>query len=119
MPTAKSKPKPQPEANGIVALAHEVLTLAEAAGWLRLAEPVVERLARAGALPGRCAEGAWRFSKAALLDWLAGTDRAPDAAREQERLLAVAGALADDETLPALVEDIYRERKRRLVGDEM
>jgi hypothetical protein len=33
-------------------------------------------------------------------------------------MLAVAGALADDETLPALVEDIYRDRKKRVVGDE-
>jgi hypothetical protein len=116
MPTAKSKPKPTPEANG--AVAHEVLTLAEAAAWLRLDESVVERLARGGELPGRCAEGAWRFLRAALADWLAGSDFAPKPKSANERMLAVAGALADDETLPGLVEDIYRDRKKRLVGDE-
>jgi hypothetical protein len=116
MPTAKTKPQPQPGANSPVA--HEVLTLAEAAAWLRLTEPVVERLARAGSLPGRFAEGEWRFLRAALCDWLAGSDFAPKPLSSKERMLAVAGALAADETLPALVEDIYRDRKKRVVGDE-
>lgn len=53
----------------------EVLTLGEAAALLRASEAEVERMAREGALPGRRIAGAWRFSAAALLDWLG--QRAP------------------------------------------
>ncbi|MBM3978973.1 MAG: helix-turn-helix domain-containing protein [Planctomycetes bacterium] len=57
MPKTTKKPssKPKPSANG--AVAHEVMTLAEAAAYLRLSEAVVARLAAGGRLPGRAAEG--------------------------------------------------------------
>jgi excisionase family DNA binding protein len=54
----------------------EVLTAAETAGLLRLDEPAVVAAAEAGELPGRRVGGHWRFSRAALLAWLAG-DAAP------------------------------------------
>lgn len=117
--TPKAAVPSHPGANG--AVAQEVMTLAEAASFLRLTEPVVQRLALSGRLPGRVAEGEWRFSRSALLVWLAGTDfaKAPEPVSPlsaKERMLAVAGCLADDDTLEAMVEEIYRERKRHPVG---
>jgi hypothetical protein len=122
--STKAKPPknvPQPDANEAAAL--EVMTLAEAAAFLRLAEPVVQRLALSGRLPGRVAEGEWRFLRSALREWLAGTDFAKPTEpvsplSSKERLLAIAGCLSDDHSLPGLVEEIYRERKRHRAGDE-
>ena len=48
-----------------------VLTLAEAASLLRLDEGVVEEQAQNGELPGRRIGKHWRFSRDALLAWLA------------------------------------------------
>ena len=55
----------------------EVMTLAEAAAFLRLDESAVEQSATQGELPGRCIAGEWRFAHAALLAWLAGTSSVP------------------------------------------
>lgn len=49
----------------------EIVTLDEAAALLRLEEPQVRKAAEAGELPGRRIAGEWRFSRLALLDWLA------------------------------------------------
>jgi hypothetical protein len=49
----------------------EVLTLAEAAALLRLPIEAVRARAVAGDLPGRAFAEEWRFSRAALLAWLA------------------------------------------------
>jgi excisionase family DNA binding protein len=51
--------------------APEVLTVGEAAALLRLEEAVVREAAERGELPGRRLAGHWRFSRAALLAWLA------------------------------------------------
>jgi excisionase family DNA binding protein len=48
----------------------EVLNLAEAADLLQVEESVVETMADAGELPGRKLGADWRFSRAALIDWL-------------------------------------------------
>jgi excisionase family DNA binding protein len=48
-----------------------VLTLPQAAELLQVAEDVVAGLAEAGELPGRRVGGEWRFSREALLAWLA------------------------------------------------
>lgn len=53
----------------------EVLTPAEAAAWLRVDEATVLELAEAGDLPGRRLAGRWRFSRAAVLEWLASAGR--------------------------------------------
>lgn len=114
----KATAAPVPETNGTIPA--EVMTLAEAAAFLRLTEPVVQRLAISGRLPGRAAEGEWRFLRPALRIWLSGTDSTHPASAHRpssrERLLAVAGCLADDDSLEAMVEEIYRERKRHPVG---
>ena len=49
----------------------EVLTLEEAAALLRLPVEPVRARAFSGALPGRAFGDEWRFSRAALLAWLA------------------------------------------------
>ena len=52
--------------------APEVLTLEGAAELLQLAPDAVAELAAAGELPGRRIGDEWRFSRAAVLAWLAG-----------------------------------------------
>jgi excisionase family DNA binding protein len=52
----------------------DVLTLEEAAALLRLPIDAVRARAIADDLPGRAFGDEWRFSRAALLAWLAGGD---------------------------------------------
>jgi excisionase family DNA binding protein len=49
----------------------EVMNAAEAGDFLRIEEAVVLELAESGKLPGRKLGAAWRFSRAALVAWLA------------------------------------------------
>ena len=65
----------------------EVLTLEEAAAFLRVSSDAVLRLALQQVLPGRQIEGQWRFLRTALADWL--REKSPKAV-----LLSQAGALA-------------------------
>src|SRR5438128_12323869 len=55
----------------------EVLTLAQLAELLRVEEETVRDLAERGELPGRKIGGEWRFSRLAVLDWLAGRSQPP------------------------------------------
>lgn len=59
---------------------HEVMTLEEAAALLRLPVQAVRTRAGAGELPGRAFGEEWRFSRTALLDWLAGGEAPADGA---------------------------------------
>jgi excisionase family DNA binding protein len=52
-----------------------VLNVQQAGELLQIAEAVVIELAEAGQLPGRKLGSAWRFSRAALLAWLAAPDQ--------------------------------------------
>jgi excisionase family DNA binding protein len=56
----------------------EVLTLEEVAELLHAKPGDVRRLAERGELPGRKLGRAWRFSRAAVLAWLAGADQPAD-----------------------------------------
>jgi excisionase family DNA binding protein len=69
MPRTKSKPRPSKRepANGPMA---DVLTLSEAAVYLRVPEPEVLRLVREQGLPARQAGLEWRFLLAAIRHWL-------------------------------------------------
>lgn len=49
----------------------EVLTLADAAAYLQVGEDGLAADAAAGRLPAGHVAGEWRFSRRALLDWLA------------------------------------------------
>ncbi len=70
----------------------DVLTLEEAADYLRLSVETIERQAIQGQIPGRRIEGNWRFLKAAIDDWLRGRDG-------RAILLQQTNALAGNETL--------------------
>ena len=50
----------------------EILTLSEAAALLRIEPATVVRLAQARKIPARQIEAEWRFSRSALVAWLAG-----------------------------------------------
>ncbi len=90
---------------------HDVLTLAEAARFLRLKPAKVRALADSGQIPGRKFDGEWRFLRSALEDSLRGVGD-PTAA-----LLQQAGMWKDDETLPELLRDIYKARGRPKDGE--
>jgi excisionase family DNA binding protein len=90
---------------GRTILMQDVLTLEEAANYLRLPEETVEREASQGHIPGRRIADTWRFLKAAIDEWLRSQD-------SRTILLQQAGALADDDTLSALRATIYTQRGR-------
>jgi excisionase family DNA binding protein len=52
----------------------EVMNAEQAGQFLQIDEAVVIELAEAGKLPGRKLGTAWRFSRAALVAWLAGPE---------------------------------------------
>lgn len=83
----------------------KVLTLAEAAGYLRVPEAEVEKLATQHDLPGRKISSEWRFLRDAIDEWL----RRPS---PRDRLMRHAGAIKDDPHLDQMLESIYRERGR-------
>ena len=89
----------------------EVLTLEEAASYLRLPREILEREAAQGHIPGRRIEDSWRFLKAAIDDWLRSHD-------SRAILLQQAGVLADDESLAALRATIYTQRGRPEVDED-
>jgi excisionase family DNA binding protein len=109
-PTKAKPPKPaapRPEANG--AAAPEVMTLAEGAAFLRVAEGAVVELLDAGQIPARQVRGEWRILKEALVDWLRRRELSGEA--KAKSMLSVVGAFKDDETLRPMVEEIYRQRR--------
>jgi excisionase family DNA binding protein len=56
--------------SGIELRDEEILTLPEAAAYLRVPERALAELATAGNVPAREIGGEWRFSRRALADWL-------------------------------------------------
>jgi excisionase family DNA binding protein len=83
----------------------EVLTLAEAAAYLRVAEAELERIVGTQGLPARRIGSEWRFSRTAIQDWL----RRPSM---KESLLRLAGSWKDDPTVDEMLAEIYRQRGR-------
>jgi hypothetical protein len=57
---------------------NEVMTLPEAAVFLRLGEAELERSAAESEVPARRIAGQWRFSRTALLAWLDSAASLPD-----------------------------------------
>ena len=53
----------------------EVMNAEQAGQFLQIDEKVVSELAEAGKLPGRKLGNTWRFSRAALVAWLAGPEK--------------------------------------------
>ena len=87
-----------------------VLTLAEAATYLRVSEAEVEDLATRHELSGRKIGREWRFHKDAIDDWL----RRPS---QHDRLMRHAGAIHDDPYVNLMLATIYRERRRPMIED--
>jgi len=56
-----------------------VLTAEQTAELLQVSLELVVALASAGELPGRCLGGEWRFSRAAVLQWLSSGERSESA----------------------------------------
>ena len=81
----------------------EVLTLDDAAHFLKLSPEAVARQAEAGYIPGRQVEGSWRFLLSRLEEWLGQRD-------SKAIFLAQAGAFQDDESMDELVAEIYKAR---------
>lgn len=118
MPRAKKKPKPQSAAPQLAATNSansDVLTLAEAATYLRLSEQDVMTLVHTQGLPGRCLAGQWRFLKTAIQQWLSTAEPTPETRKAAQ--LAVAGSWKDDPYLEDMVEEIYRRRGRSITED--
>ena len=88
----------------------EVLTLPEAAAYLRLPEAEVVRSVQSQGLPGRCIAGEWRFLKSAIQHWLAAVS--PTWEMRKAEILDLAGKYRDDPDLESIVEDAYRRRGR-------
>ena len=82
----------------------EVLTLTEAAAYLRVPEAEVVRLVGPRGLPGRLIGSDWRFSKTALDQWL----RTPPGPSTKESLLALTGVWKDDPDVEDMLKEIYR-----------
>ena len=115
---APKKQKPGVNATAVEAspktpTAGDVLTLAEAAAYLRLQEADVVRLVQIQDMPGRLVGKEWRFLKSAIQEWLSK----PPPQYSKERQLAAAGAFKDDPELVPMVEDIYRKRGRPITED--
>ncbi len=89
----------------------DVLTLSEAAAYLRVAEEAVLRSIGPQGLPGRLIGGEWRFFKPAVEEWL----RASPTPSSKEALLSHAGAWKDDSDLDEMLSQIYRQRGRPMV----
>lgn len=87
------------------AIASDVLTLKEAAEYLRLSERTVERLVARQGLPCRQVGKQWRFFKPAIQVWLSRRNG-------RDLLLQQFGALADDPMLSDVVSAIYADRGR-------
>jgi excisionase family DNA binding protein len=106
MPRTKRRPAKAKAEMNMAPAASDVLTLAEAAAYLRLPEAEVVRLVHAEGLPGRAAGHEWRFLKAALQDWL----RTP-ARGSREAMMSVAGSEEGDP-----FHDDYRKELSRIRG---
>jgi excisionase family DNA binding protein len=84
-----------------------VLTLNEAAAYLRLSEPELLRLVQEQELPGRYTGSGWRFLKSALQQWLSQSYPKPS----KEAQLAGIGSWKDDPYLEEMLKEIYRKRR--------
>jgi excisionase family DNA binding protein len=105
MPATKTKLRPAKAPETQSGGTAEVLTLAEAARYLRVAEEDVLQMVGLQGLPGRKIGDDWRFLKAALQSWLS-------TAPAKKGLLGQIGALQDDPYKEELLKEIYARRGR-------
>jgi excisionase family DNA binding protein len=106
-PKPEPTPRPIPQPAAVNGPAGEVLTLAEAAAYLRFSEADVLRLVDQQGLPARRLANEWRFLKTAIQDWL----RTPPPTSNKEAWLALAGIWKDVPYVEQELEEIYRRRQ--------
>jgi excisionase family DNA binding protein len=85
--------------------APDILTLEEAAAYLRVSPETIVQQVQQGNLPGRKIEDGWRFLRTAIDDWLRVKD-------SRQVMLQQIGAFADDHSLSELTDAIYQARGR-------
>lgn len=102
MSRTKTKSKHSASSNGST---REVMTLAEAAAFLRLSEGDVLRMVDEQYLPARQSGTEWRFLKSAIERWLSEPVRS-------KGIWGAAGSWKDDPYLDQMLEEIYRRRGR-------
>jgi excisionase family DNA binding protein len=110
MPRTKSQPGSvlPPLTSGANGPSLEVLTLDEAAAYLRLPAADVVRMVREQALPARQVGTEWRFLKTAIQAWLSQ----PQPPQRREGIWAFAGAWKDDPHVAEMLQEIHRRRGR-------
>jgi excisionase family DNA binding protein len=90
---------------------HEILTLEEAAEFLRVQKDKLEHDVRNGKVPCRLVGGEWRFNKLVLYLWLNSEVKPAKSGRPP------AGIGRDyDEDPEEIIAEMYRQRKQYLVG---
>jgi excisionase family DNA binding protein len=94
------------------------MNLAELAGYLRLPEKPLQKLAEQGGLPARQVGGEWRFLKDAVRAWLghAGdVDPVPPKPGTAATILQSAAFIDDEDDLQEQLKLLrgYREESRR------
>ncbi len=101
---------PPPSSNGST---HEVLTLTEAATYLRLPEPEVVRMVGEQGLPARQVGAEWRFLKSGIQRWLSQ----PISTSKAQGIWAAGGSWKDDPYLDDMLQEIYRKRGRPMTEE--
>ena len=108
--------------NGTPTIWPEVLTLEEAAAFLKVSEEVIQDAIQRGDLPGMRFGSELRFSREALLQRLskplAMSNNALEmtAAETHERIRSLIGVWKDDPTIDAMMTQIDKDRTRHRVG---
>lgn len=98
-----------------VSKTEHVLTLAEAAAFLRVTEAALADKTAAGEVPAQKIGGEWRFLERALVDWLYAAGPVNGASRAEpgskEAVLKVIGIFRDDDDLDARLADLRTRRE--------
>ena len=113
--TKNAKKSAKSAANGKpVAESSDVLTLAEAAAYLRVSEDDIIRMAREQSLPGRFLGNEWRFLKSALQTWLS----TPIPHGSKEAIQSLIGSWKDDPYVEQELKEIYARRGRPMTEND-
>ena len=117
----KATAAPVPETNGTIPV--EVMTLAEAAAWLRVSEDGLKADAVEGRIPARLVAGEWRFNKPALVVWLSLPDPLPTRFKTGAELVARIREINREPTYAetpeeaeAFIAQLYKLRKTMWSG---
>ena len=100
----------------------DILTLAEAATYLKVSETGLQAEAELGRIPARLIAGQWRFSKASILTWFNQHNSPKPPRTHADQMLALEHFWATrsippetDEEVEAFIKKIYDARKEQPV----